>query len=524
LRLGVMSGIVPRSTRESPPHVFDRERQHVMSQDQTGRRVLAIAPMPPEKSAYALARYSRSPDSIEESLRWVHGHSSEKFWDQFYFDYGHASIADLGHAVICFEQISELAAIRLEDEPLWDGQAKSSRYQNFASSRWFVPGQIRGSETEAVYDGILRSLAGIYRQLHDPLIQYLSERDPRPGTMTPANYQRTIAARAFDVTRYLLPLAAKTNVGQVVSIRTLEKQITRLLSSQLPELRAIGEDLKDACQRPPVNVWGELTGHPDGLNDPLAPTLARHAQPNAYQESVYGDLARHAKDVLRGTALDQPTQWGSAELVDLLEPHHPLDEIVTTLLYRVAHAPYRKILAAVQGWSEKQKQDTIEVAMQQRGPYDELIKEFRSGYAFTFDILMDIGAWRDMHRHRRCQQIQQNFTTLHGYDVPPQLVEAGLDQEYRQAMDAVRSDIELLKHQDQEAALYTIPFGFKVRCLFKMDYAEAEYISKLRSGVKGHWSYRTVAWQMKQQLAQRFPFLGERIQATPPDVDDTLTR
>jgi len=37
------------------------------------RRVLALAPMPPEKSAYALARYSRSPDSIEDSLRWVHG-------------------------------------------------------------------------------------------------------------------------------------------------------------------------------------------------------------------------------------------------------------------------------------------------------------------------------------------------------------------------------------------------------------------------------------------------------------------
>ena len=92
-----------------------------MSTDQPTRRVIALAPMPPEKSAYALARYSRSPDSIEDSLRWVHGHSSEKFWDQFYFDYGHASIADLGHVIICFENISELAAVRLEDEPLWDG-------------------------------------------------------------------------------------------------------------------------------------------------------------------------------------------------------------------------------------------------------------------------------------------------------------------------------------------------------------------------------------------------------------------
>ena len=108
-------------------------------QDGPHRRVIAVAPMPPEKSAYALARYSRSPDSIEDSIRWVHSHSSEKFWEQFYFAYGHGSIADLGHVMICFEHISELAAVRLEDEPLWDGQAKSSRYQNFGPSGCYVP-------------------------------------------------------------------------------------------------------------------------------------------------------------------------------------------------------------------------------------------------------------------------------------------------------------------------------------------------------------------------------------------------
>ncbi|MEK6532966.1 MAG: FAD-dependent thymidylate synthase, partial [Nitrospirota bacterium] len=176
-----------------------------MSQDQSSRRVIAVAPMPPEKSAYALARYSRSPDSIESSIKWVHGHSSEKFWDQFYFDYGHASIADLGHVIICFENISELAAIRLEDEPLWDGQAKSSRYQNFASGSWYIPDSLRGSETEGTYEGILRSLSEVYRLLHPQLTQFLTEREPRPESMKPADYQRTIAARAFDVTRYLLP-------------------------------------------------------------------------------------------------------------------------------------------------------------------------------------------------------------------------------------------------------------------------------------------------------------------------------
>jgi thymidylate synthase ThyX len=108
--------------------------------------------------------------------------------------------------------------------------------------------------------------------------------------------------------------------------------------------------------------------------------------------------------------------------------------------------------------------------------------------------------------------------------VPPVLADAGVEKEYRQAMDAVQQDIERLRGSNQEAALYAIPFGFRVRCLFKMDFAEVEYISKLRSGVKGHWSYRTVAWLMKQKMLKRHPYLGSIIQATSPDIEDSLMR
>lgn len=496
-----------------------------MSDERRDRKVIALAPMPPEKSAYALARYSRSPDTIEESLKWVHSHSSEKFWEQFYFAYGHGSIADLGHATICFENISELAAIRLEDEPLWDGQAKSSRYQNFAAAGCYVPHEIANSETEGDYRGILGSLYNIYRLLKEPVRTYLTEQDPCPGDMKQANYDRTIGARTYDVIRYLLPLAAKTNVGQVVSIRTLEKQITRLLSAQLPELQGIGEDLKEALSKVPSSVWADLQEESAYKLEPLAPTLARYAGANEYQGSVYRDLLRQLKGHIKQAGVEDPNAWtGCDQTVDLLEPHSPLDELVTTLVYRVSQAPYRVLLQWVQGWSEKEKQEVVDAAIKNRGPHDELAKEFRSGYAFIFDVLMDIGGWRDMHRHRRCQQVQQNFTTVHGYDVPAILGKAGVEKEYRQAMDAVRQDIDRLRGVNQEAALYAIPFGFRVRCLFKMDFAEVEYISKLRSGVKGHWSYRTVAWLMKQKMVERYPYLGNLIHATPPDVEDVLKR
>src|ERR1700692_4015045 len=105
-------------------------------------RVITVAPLPPKKSSYALARYSRSPDSIRDSIAWVRTHDSSKFLESFYFQYGHASIADLGHVVLCFEGVSELAATEIEDEQLWDGQARSSRYQDFSRSGWITPPEI----------------------------------------------------------------------------------------------------------------------------------------------------------------------------------------------------------------------------------------------------------------------------------------------------------------------------------------------------------------------------------------------
>src|SRR5216684_8654283 len=114
------------------------------------KRVFTVSPMPPEKCAYALARYSRSPDSIRQSLEWVRTHDSQKFLESFYFQYGHASIADLGHTVVCFEGVSELAASEIEDETLWDGQAKSSRYQDFSRSGFVTPSEF-GEAEAAVY-------------------------------------------------------------------------------------------------------------------------------------------------------------------------------------------------------------------------------------------------------------------------------------------------------------------------------------------------------------------------------------
>src|SRR5580698_3068683 len=214
------------------------------------KRVITIAPMPPEKSAYALARYSRSADSIRQSIDWVRSHNSQSFLESYYFQYGHQSIADLGHTVVCFEGISELAASEIEDETLWDGQAKSSRYQDFSTSGFIAPPEFDASQT-ALYRTEGERLLSTYAQVHAKVTEYLKEKLPRPDEMKPDAYARNIAARAFDVARYLLFWGAPTNVGQVTSIRTLEKQIKRMRASEFAEVRDLGEEMAQACAAAP---------------------------------------------------------------------------------------------------------------------------------------------------------------------------------------------------------------------------------------------------------------------------------
>jgi thymidylate synthase ThyX len=463
--------------------------------------------MPPEKSAYALARYSRSPDSIRESIEWVRTHDSQKFLESFYFQYGHASIADLGHTVMCFEGVSELAATEIEAEPLWDGQAKSSRYQDFSKSGFITPAELGDADT-ARYRAAAETLLAAYTKVQELAFAKLEEQLPRPEEMKPEAYRRNLAARAFDVARYLLFWGIPTNVGQVASIRTVEKQIRRLKASEYAELRSLGDEIAQSCAAEPDCQWG------DGPSEPIAPTLARHADPDEHTVQSRADLKRWAEQNLPAPAGLQ------VDRVDLLRPVNTPADIVATLLYPITDRSFRELYELACGWSAAQRAEVIGVALGSRTRRDELLAGFRGGL-YAYDMVIDIGAFRDLHRHRRCQKFRQAYSGRLGYDTPKLVEESGAGEIFRSAMEQA---LETMHSLPAPGAEYLLPFGARSRFLFKMDFAEAEYISKLRSGVKGHFSYREIAWEMKCKMEQLEPELGRLIEATPPWVEDPLKR
>ena len=472
------------------------------------RRVLMVAPLPPEKCAYALARYSRSPDSIRQSIEWVRSHDSTKFLEHFYFQYGHSSIADLGHLVVCFEGISELAAIEIEDEPLWDGQAKSSRYQDFSRCGFIAPPEFTEPQT-ARYRAAAGKLLAAYNQVHTAVAAHLGERHPRPAEMKPDAYQRNIAARAFDVARYLLFLGIPTNVGQLTSIRTLEKQICRLKASEYAELRELAGEMAAACAAEPACLWDE-----NAPREAIAPTLAQWVEADRYLVESRRDLRLWAEQNLpRASGIE-------VDSVDLLRPADTAADIVATLLYPVSDRPFRELYELARSWSAGLRGEVLDLAARSRTERDELLRGFRGGL-FAYDLVMDIGAYRDLHRHRRCHQFRQAFSAALGFETPKAIVEAGLTGAYETAMWEA---LETAKSLPAPGSHYLLPFGARSRFLFKMDLAEVEYICRVRSGVKGHFSYRDVAWRMKLKMEELEPELGRLLQATPPWVEDPLRR
>jgi hypothetical protein len=240
----------------------------------------------------------------------------------------------------------------------------------------------------------------------------------------------------------------------------------------------------------------------------VAPTLVKYADASAYESQTRTDLEHAAAALMEGVPLE------SAPLVDLVEDG-PLEvEMAATLLYSACHHSYRQVTERVQALTAKQRSEIIDLGMRHRGRHDELLRSFHAGQQFKFDILMDIGGFRDMHRHRRCTQIEQGFTRHHGYDTPPDIQEAGLGARYKAAIQKSIQGSDKFGASGTQAGLYLLPMAFRKRTLFKMDFAEAVYISELRSGAAGHFSYRNVAYAMYEEVAKKHSSLAKYFRVT----------
>src|SRR3981081_3939322 len=347
---------------------------------ETSVEVFAVYGVEPEIQAYAMAKYSRSSLSMKESLKEITQQKAEKFLNTFYFQYGHRSIADLAHIALAIERLSILAAIVVADEQRWDGQERSTRYQDFRKSGYYTPSFEDNAASTPLYRETIESLFTAYDKVSQRTFEYLASITPRPSEMKQEAYERTLRARAFDISRYLLPRGPTTSLGEIVNARTLETQVAHLLSQPHKEVRDLGALLKQAAISPAYNANEESlralvaeirTVSPEIADRAerqllrevrVAPTLVKYADPNRYEIETRRELQQAAAELMRGAAIEP------APLVDLLDEDSPGDdsleiELATTLLYGHCHYSYRQLRQTIGAAGEAGRREIIDLGL-----------------------------------------------------------------------------------------------------------------------------------------------------------------
>lgn len=418
---------------------------------------------------------------------------SGKFLKTYAIDHGHNSLREGSVLHFAVENVSQLVTRFVQRERRCTFEESSTRYIPFTrEGHWRDPDVMAaGGRVAAAYEDVLRSTFQLYEQLTDALVAHLAQLRPLAESEAEAPWRRALRAEAFDAARYLLTPAVFTKWGMVCDARTLSDIVSELASHPLAEFRIVGERLRKQ---------GEL----------VVPTLLAHARPNSFLQAQHMVLGELLSEVLPTPAPPQQ----AAPQVRLLAYDPALDErLLASLLYEHANVPLEVLQARVRGMDASARQSLLGRALSGRGARDALPAGLEGAQPFDFEVLVDFGAYRDIGRHRKGFQQQQRLTTAHGYVVPPLIVDAGFEGDYRRVLDRAAELQQEVAASHPWAAGYVTPFAFLQRVRLMFDPRQVAYFVELRSGPEGHFAYRDVAIAMFREVERVSPLFASTIRA-----------
>lgn len=424
--------------------------------------------LPPAVQATVLAKYSRSPLSAREILAELTEEDADKFQEKWVGQFGHNSVAELANIPVCFEGISIVASKFVETWQRAGYSEKSTRYQVFNRDSFIVP--------PGAPDTMRQFAARLY-DAYEKLLPKVTRLVAEKMGEDPDNPKRTVRARAFDNVRYLLPAGTGTNVAAVMNMRDVRDMCTALRGHTNPEFQALGDGLYDAASD-------------------LCPALLKHTEPNTFRLPL--------KSVGPTDPAFDPS--APAPYVRIDRPHLMADPTLE-------QASFQALLASRYGTSW----DAFCKLMQGRPDHTEVPEPFKT-VKISFEIMMDYGAFRDLQRHRRCEQYVEPHRLDYGYVVPDDIrSDDALEAEYREAMECVEAYADEAVVHDMDLMQYMIPLGYLHRSVFQMDLKELYYIVELRTKPQGHISYRRIAYEMFRLASERLPKLTQWCRAVRPD-------
>ncbi len=426
-------------------------------------------------------------------------HRAEAFYERVLIGYGDDSVAELGGAHVACEGVSNIAAKALEDSRIGISPLeKSTRYVAFNRKvegryRYLREATIMASPHAHAYETAMDALFDTYSVLIEPTLAAVRAHTPRETGVSERAYASAIRARTFDLLRGLLPMATLTNVGLFGNGRAFEYLLTKLYASPFAELQSLATALQRA------------------LDDQIPSFVkrARNERGRVYQ--AYLRETRQEVQALAAAAAHRLTGGASPSPTVTLVAFDPDAEarVVAAILYPYLDSSLADARALAETMTADERMYLIRAYVGGRAS-----RFHRPGRAFeearyTFDLLADIGAYRDLQRHRMLTQERQRFGVQHGYVVPPEIDEYGLGMAFRAALDQAGEVVAAIAADLPDEAQYAVPFAYRVRWRVTLNLREAYHLCELRSAPQGHPGYRRIAQEMYRQIAAVHPVLAE---------------
>ena len=441
--------------------------------------ILSSKNLSPETIAVAFAKTSRFPDSFRDIAAELTDEKSAQFHEKWVVGYGHASVAE--HAVLhlAIENASRVAMEAIESNRLASYTEKSTRYQKWDPDTFHIPVELDEHTLRDEYISTVRELFETYADSLEPVKAVVASQVPRRENESDEAYDRRIRSRYVDVCRFILPAASLANVGMTANGRVIENSIRKWLSHPLAEIREIGETVKAVAK-------GEL------------PTLVKYADKVEYLVETGKELENWESNIKNRKSGD----W--CVLVDYDKDGE--NAILAAALYRFGNISFAEAMNSAQ--DESQREKLAEALLGKLGRYDVPLRELEHSN-YTFDLIMDQGAYAEFKRHRMMSQTPQLQSAALGYASPHLITEAGFGSQYDAAMNAAQTMWKKLNDFNPYVAQYVVPNGFNRRVLATFNLREAYAFCQLRAASNAHFSIRRVAQRIYEEIASVHPLLAK---------------
>lgn len=418
---------------------------------------------------------------------------AQKFYAVWLAQYGDDSISQItGTHVVCWG-ISQVAMKFVEDQRIGlEPIEKSTRFVNFGKKiggrylyyRPYPDLQRLGLLEE--YNSVMDNLFDTYVALLPPLMDWLKENFDEKESV--------LEKKAFDALRGLLPMATLGQVAFRGNAQAFEYLINRTAKHPLGELRWFAEALKQELDQEIPSLLLRLEDE----------------KSQKYQEYL-NERYRAVRGEIGGCEYLKPLWIGKKPEVRLVEfDTESVAKILAGIIFKESHCTWLQAKNAatliVSGGDDKIFFEKYLLSRTAR--WQKVGRAFENSY-LRFEIVMDIGAYRDLHRHRMMTQERQRFSTHHGFEIPNEVKEAGLSDKFSEALEKTAGLFEKLEAEDVELAQYVVPLAYRVRFYQLQNFRQLFWETELRTTSQGHPNYRFIEQEKYHLVKEKFPLIAE---------------